>query len=308
MEMEAQEQRINVNIIKLMDDLNSSSATTISCGEHTTDEEEDDVDVYHQTQQGRARNNQVFPQIIELNVGGVLETTSLSTLCKFPDSMLAAMFSGRHHLLTDKNGRYFIDRNGSTFLHILNYLRDEQLPSLDDCLKVYREAQFFNIQPLIEELELLRPVAGYKQKKNFLLHVPHYDDHMHVLLMQAQHMANVTPGRLAKLKVCVFKQEDIPSSSDVTTNMRRLSGSGSMLDGSQYQPTTHYGNHVCDVHVSFGPWTATPDVYDLIDCIKHDLSEKGYQLMYECIGICDKLITGQHYCKRPIFEFKFQWW
>lgn len=301
--METEEQRINVSIIKLMD-INTSSSSTISCGGHTTDEEEeeDTTDVVpYQSQQ--TRNNAVFPQIVELNVGGVHETTCLSTLSKFPDSMLAAMFSGRHHLLTDKSGRYFIDRNGSTFLHILNYLRDEQLPPLQDCLKVYREAQFFNIQPLIEELELLRPVAGYKQKKNFLLHVPHYDDHMHVLLMQAQHMANVTPGRLAKLRVCVFKQEDIPSS---LLGSSSNDGDGWQTTAPQYQNC--YGSHVCDVHVSFGPWTATPDVYDLIDCIKDDLAEKGYQLEYECIGVCDKMITPQYYCKRPIFEFKFQWW
>jgi len=47
----------------------------------------------------------VIPEVVDLNVGGVFHTTSLSTLQKYPDSMLAAMFSGRHHISTDCNGR-----------------------------------------------------------------------------------------------------------------------------------------------------------------------------------------------------------
>jgi len=64
----------------------------------------------------------------------------------------------------------------------------------------------------------------------------------------------------------------------------------------------------CDVSVTFGPWAASPDVYDLIDCIKHDLTEKGYELEHRCIGVCDKRVAEQHFCKRSIFEFKFKWW
>ena len=51
--------------------------------------------------------------------------------------MLAAMFSGRHELDTDSEGRYFIDRDGTYFKEILNYLRDStQLPSAERALEV----------------------------------------------------------------------------------------------------------------------------------------------------------------------------
>ena len=78
-----------------------------------------------------------LPRVIPLNVGGYHFVTTLSTLTKDKDSMLAAMFSGRHELDTDSEGRYFIDRDGTYFKEILNYLRDStQLPSTERALEV----------------------------------------------------------------------------------------------------------------------------------------------------------------------------
>ena len=42
--------------------------------------------------------------LVELNVGGRHFTTYQSTLCKYENSMLEAMFSGRHPLKKDKDG------------------------------------------------------------------------------------------------------------------------------------------------------------------------------------------------------------
>ena len=42
-----------------------------------------------------------FPNLVELNVGGVFYTTRLSTLLQHERSMLAAMFSGRYEVLED---------------------------------------------------------------------------------------------------------------------------------------------------------------------------------------------------------------
>jgi len=64
-----------------------------------------------------------FPKIIELNVGGVHYSTALETLRSDSESMLCAMFSGRMGVTQDKSGRYFIDRDGSLFKYVLNYLR-----------------------------------------------------------------------------------------------------------------------------------------------------------------------------------------
>jgi hypothetical protein len=61
---------------------------------------------------------------IDLNVGGQLFSTSLTTLRSEPDSMLAAMFSGRFEAPKDKNGRIFLDRDPTYFQSILNWLRN----------------------------------------------------------------------------------------------------------------------------------------------------------------------------------------
>jgi hypothetical protein len=45
-----------------------------------------------------------FDKIVTLNVGGTKYTTSLSTLTKYPDSMLGVMFSGRHALPQQEDG------------------------------------------------------------------------------------------------------------------------------------------------------------------------------------------------------------
>ena len=67
--------------------------------------------------------NKFQDSCIKLNIGGHLYTTSTLTLTKDPQSMLAAMFSGRHSVKKQEDGSYFIDRDGTHFRYILNYLR-----------------------------------------------------------------------------------------------------------------------------------------------------------------------------------------
>lgn len=53
--------------------------------------------------------------MIDLNIGGFHYTTSLVTLRKYEDSLLAAMFSGGYDLVRDKDGYIFLDHDGRYF-------------------------------------------------------------------------------------------------------------------------------------------------------------------------------------------------
>jgi len=63
---------------------------------------------------------------ILLDIGGSLFSTTTETLTKIPDSMIARMFSGRFPIHVNEDGRIFIDRDGSHFEYILNFLRDPE--------------------------------------------------------------------------------------------------------------------------------------------------------------------------------------
>jgi hypothetical protein len=63
---------------------------------------------------------------IKLDIGGQYFTTTLTTLTRFPDTMIGAMFSGRHELKKNEAGAYFIDRDWTHFRHILNFLRSPE--------------------------------------------------------------------------------------------------------------------------------------------------------------------------------------
>lgn len=102
--------------------------------------------------------------------------------------MLAAMFSGRYKLEVDREGRYFIDRDGTYFGYILNYLRDATLlPHASVALHVYREAQYFRLEKLIRRLERYPSVIPYvtveEQKRDFTERYLHWK---HILLETAQ--------------------------------------------------------------------------------------------------------------------------
>ena len=70
--------------------------------------------------------------------------------------MLHAMFSGRFDTKPSEDGSYFIDRDGTHFRYILNYLRTGQLVVPED--KVVRrelltEAEFYQVEGIINELK-----------------------------------------------------------------------------------------------------------------------------------------------------------
>jgi hypothetical protein len=80
--------------------------------------------------------------------------TSLSTLVSNgSDNMLAVMFSGRHKLKKQEDGSYFIDRDGTHFRYVLNYLRGSVKTQLPDDKKVIselmEECEFYQLEVFV---------------------------------------------------------------------------------------------------------------------------------------------------------------
>ena len=100
---------------------------------------------------------------VNLNVGGQHFTTTVQTLTKDPDSMLGAMFSGRFPMKPSEDGTFFIDRDGTYFRYILNYLHDGKLSLPEGATvieEIEAEAEFYQIQGILEELGKPRPSKG----------------------------------------------------------------------------------------------------------------------------------------------------
>ncbi|XP_072837598.2 BTB/POZ domain-containing protein KCTD12 [Pogona vitticeps] len=99
----------------------------------------------------------VFPEIVELNVGGQVYITRRSTLVSIPGSLLWEMFTQKsiRSLARDSKGRFFVDRDGFLFRYILDYMRDQQLilpEHFPERGRLQREAEFFQLPELVKTL------------------------------------------------------------------------------------------------------------------------------------------------------------
>ncbi|MGH0133343.1 UNVERIFIED_CONTAM: hypothetical protein FKN15_067230 [Acipenser sinensis] len=81
--------------------------------------------------------------------------TIVSTLRRFSDSKLARMLDGSDPEFRVVNGQFFVDRDGSLFKYILDYLRTRQVslpPDFFDYEGLTREAEFYEIRLLVDYL------------------------------------------------------------------------------------------------------------------------------------------------------------
>lgn len=86
--------------------------------------------------------------LVHLNIGGNEFSTTVDTLTQPKlNSMLAAMFSGRHNIVCQdaEKGLVLIDRDGTHFQHILNWLRDGIVPNCSKYSKLLREAEYYQL-------------------------------------------------------------------------------------------------------------------------------------------------------------------
>jgi len=94
-------------------------------------------------------------RIVNLNIGGYKFCTSAATLTKFPETFFTALLSGNLPSTKDDDGAYFIDRDGQFFSPILTWLRTNEISIPSSNMNredVVREARFYSLQPLVEEL------------------------------------------------------------------------------------------------------------------------------------------------------------
>ncbi|KAJ8027101.1 BTB/POZ domain-containing protein KCTD6 [Holothuria leucospilota] len=101
---------------------------------------------------------------VRLDVGGNFYTTSLSTLTRYPNSMLYNMFTQDNiPLAQDKDGRYIIDRDGAVFRYILNFLRGGNLnlpPGFTEYDQLQEEVDFYQLDEMKELLRLWKQVVN----------------------------------------------------------------------------------------------------------------------------------------------------
>eukprot|EP00062_Callorhinchus_milii_P024297 gi/632984054/ref/XP_007908950.1/ PREDICTED: potassium channel regulatory protein [Callorhinchus milii] len=106
-------------------------------------------------------------EVIILNVGGTKFATSPATLRKWRDSKLARMLEGGDPDIRPVNGQFFVDRDGSLFRYILDFLRTCELtlpPDFSDFNRLAREADFYDLPSLVDLLNQNR----FKQRPEIL--------------------------------------------------------------------------------------------------------------------------------------------
>ncbi|KAI1697439.1 BTB/POZ domain-containing protein [Ditylenchus destructor] len=100
-------------------------------------------------------NNSRNSKWVRLNVGGKVFQTTKDTLSRHPESFLARLVNGDLHSEKDESGAYLIDGNPEHFRHHFD------LPSQRYLLC---EADFYNIQPLVDEIQMTMGSVNFRSE------------------------------------------------------------------------------------------------------------------------------------------------
>lgn len=185
-------------------------------------------------------------------------------------------------LVRDTEGRCFIDRDGTHFGAILEYLRSEEVPT-KKLLEVHKEALYYDIKPLMKLLEESPQFFGEKVgRQQFLSHVLNYHENLEVLIRVGR--AEAMASRYSTIIICVLKTED---------DLLRYNDALVSLDTRK------------ESIVSFGPWNAQATVEDLLDCIKMDIEVKGYKVNIKPHSTEKAFLFKSH---DFFYKLTFTWW
>jgi hypothetical protein len=101
-----------------------------------------------------------MPDKILLNIGGMKFHATRATLEN--SQFFGSLLDRRSKTHFESDGSIFIDRDGTHFRHILNYLRDKTVPDLypPERKQLLVEARYYNITGLVRELETKSSVQG----------------------------------------------------------------------------------------------------------------------------------------------------
>lgn len=230
-----------------------------------------------------------LPSIVELNVGGRYFTTTLLTLTKCQNNMLAAMFSGNYSVMRDNNGRFFIDADGDHFAHILNYLRYGHIPPASIADSVYQEALYFGVNGLVEELEKYPSILGKIQRNSFRNRFPGYRECIDTILSAA---SSPTSKTTSNIKVMLFQKESPEA------HMHQCSVC------SKYDNQTFF-----TADATLGPWSHDCSEKDVLNCLVFDLESQGFTVTSQFYGTCGYKVEEEGFnCEKSFYNFSFHWW
>lgn len=241
-----------------------------------------------------------FPHILNINVGGSIFTTRLATLRKYPDTMLGAMFSGRYPIQKDKDGNYFIDRDGTHFSHILNFLRDERcMPPKESAPEVMKEVLFYGIGQLEKRLKLYKCLFPdfviWEQVRKNIEDYHKIKEHMVAIACQVHLEKGKIPSGSVLMEVVI---EGDVSFHEYEREYKKCEQRNTMVHKQFVTVQARTFEHTINVR----------------ECFKHDLQKEDYKFSIEKLHPSYLDPDSKQYTHRPLMIynvinllFTFEW-